>query len=189
MHTVTVDPISEAFAAVLGLPSWLVRKGHGSFITLEFGDPKLSVDKPRLLPTFIDGGPARTMIRSAHVQGAWHLWLSCCLWSLRLNGVELAQSESEDHTIGRALGILNGQALTSVEVDPRSASTTFAFDLGCVLATRPSPATTRDEEPAEQWMLFQPNGQVLTIRGDGRFSQHAGNAPPDDERWMPIPAS
>jgi hypothetical protein len=184
-----VNPISEAFGAVLGLPSWLVRKGHGSFITLELGDPDVSVEQPRLLPTFIDGGPERAMIRGAHVHGAWHLWIYACLWSLTVNAIELAHSESADQTIGRALRILNGQALVSVQVDPDSPRSTFTFDLGCVLTTRPSPAITPDEEPAEQWMLFQPNGRVLTIRSDGRYRHQAGNARPDDQRWMPIPAT
>ena len=183
-----MHPIFEAFGAMFGLPSWLVRKGHGSFITLEFGDPEVRVEEPRLLPIFIEGGPARTMIRSAHVHGQWHLWIYCCLWSLTLNAVELAHSESDDRTISRALGVLNGQALLSAEAAPLNGSSTFAFDLGCVLATRPSPAITPDDERAEQWMLFQPSGQVLTVRGDGQYSQHAGSAPPDDRRWAPIPA-
>ena len=106
---------------------------------------------------------------------------------MTLNAVELAHSESDDRTISRALGVLNGQALVSAEADPLNGSSTFTFDLGCVLATRPSPAITPDDEPAEQWMLFQPNGQVLTVRGDGQYSLHAGSAPADDRGWAPIP--
>jgi hypothetical protein len=172
---------------MFGLRSWLVRKGHGSFITLEFGDPEVRVDEARLLPIFIEGGPARTMIRSADVHGHWHLWMYSCLWSLTLDGFGLAHSESDDRTIGRALQVLNGQALMSVDADPRSGSSTFTFDLGCVLATRPAAPTTSHHDPEEQWMLFQPNGQVLAVRDDGRYSLHAGSAPPDEHRWAPIP--
>ncbi len=187
MHTVAVHPISEAFRAVLGLPSWLVRKGHGSFITLEFGEPQLRVDEPRLLPVFIDGGPPKAMVRGSHVFGQWHLWIYLCLWELKLETVELAHCESDDVTIARALAVLNGQALASVEVNPVNGSTAFTFDLGCFLVTRPAPADDSDGEPAEQWMLYQPLGEVLTLRSDGQYKLQAGNAPRDDSLWTPLP--
>ena len=83
--------------------------------------------------------------------------------------------------------MLNGQALTSVAVDPADGSSTFAFDLGCVLATHPAPDGAADDEPIEQWMLYQPSGQVLTVRGDGRYRAQAGDTPADGTLWAPIP--
>lgn len=182
-----MHPISDAFLPILGLPAWQVRKGHGSFITLEFGEPELTIEEPRVLPVLIDDAKARTMIRHVHVSGQWHLWIYCCAWSLTLDGAELAHCEADDTTIGRALRVLNGQALTSVEVEPADGGTTFAFDLGCALATRPLPDETPNGEPVEQWMLYQPSGAVLTVRGDGQYRLQPGNTPGDDGRWAPIP--
>lgn len=186
MHTVLVHPISEAFDPVLGLPSWDVKKGHGSFVTMQFGAPELRIEEPRSLPVFLGGAPTRTMIRSAQIYGQWYLWIYGCVWSLTLDTVELAHCESDDITMARALRVLNGQALTGIDVDEADGSSTFAFDLGCVLATHPARAEEPDDEPIGQWMLYQPSGQVLTVRGDGRYTSQAGSAPRDDSLWAPI---
>lgn len=155
---------------------------------MEFGEPRLTVEEPRPLPVFIDGGPPKAMVRYSHVSGQWHLWIYLCLWSLKLETLELAHCESDDVTIGRALAVLNGQALASVEVDPDNGSTAFAFDLGCLLVTRPAPADESDGGPAEQWMLYQPLGEVLTVRSDGQYKLQAGDHPSDDSLWSPLPA-
>jgi hypothetical protein len=35
------DPVAAAFQSVLGLPSWEVKRGHGSFLTMHFGSPEV----------------------------------------------------------------------------------------------------------------------------------------------------
>jgi hypothetical protein len=37
-----------------------------------------------------------------------------------------------------------------------------------------------------QWMLFEPNGWVLSYRADGWYSHHPGDGRPHDEEWMPV---
>ena len=104
-------------------------QGIGSFVTLEFGDPGVEISEPRLrrwLPR--EGEPEMFMERSVHVHGEWHLWIYCCLWSLSIEGRELAHCESDYITIARALGVLNRQALATVEADVDGGST-FSFDL------------------------------------------------------------
>jgi hypothetical protein len=126
-----MHPAEDAFAPLVGVPSWLVRKGNGSFVTLEFGEPKVVIGEPRMSRLSIDGAPPEAMRRSARVQGQWHLWIYCCRWSLSLDTTELAHNESDDITIERALHLLNGQAITAVTVSPADGSTKFTFDLGC----------------------------------------------------------
>jgi hypothetical protein len=181
-----VHPVEEALAPLVGLPSWLVQKGHGSFITFEFGQPEVDIHGPRMLPVFIEGAPPEAMRRCAHVHGQWHLWIHCCQWSLSLNGTQLAYDESDDVTINRALGVLNGQAITDVSMNPDDASTGFTFDLGCVLMTTPAPDDVYDFEPAEQWMLYQPSHEVLTVRSDGRYQLCQDDSSPDDSPWLPL---
>jgi hypothetical protein len=128
------------------------------------------------------------MQRSAHVCGDWALTITYCEWSVLLEGAPLAHCESSDTTIARALGVLNGQALSSVKVDPATAATTFTFDLGCVLATHAAPAGSYDDDgPEEQWILAQPNGMYLAVRADGAYSQQKGDSQ-DDPQWHPLPA-
>ncbi|MGV8849385.1 MAG: hypothetical protein ACOH16_07550 [Propionibacteriaceae bacterium] len=182
-----MSAITEAFAPIIGLPSWLVRKGHGSFVTLEFGEPQIEISEPHTSRLLIDGAPPEAMQRMASVHGHWHLWIYCCRWSLALGASRLAHHESDDVKMRRALHVLNGQAISSVAVDPVDASTTFTFDLGCVLATAPETSDVYGPEPVEQWMLYQPSGEVLTVRSDGMYGLEPGTTEPDDMRWLPLP--
>lgn len=172
---------------MLGLPSWLVKRGYGTFVTLEFGEPRLKISEPTLSRVLIDGAPPGAMRRYAIVRGQWHLWIYCCRWSLALDGTALADDESDDVTMMRALYVLNGQALTGVTVDPSDGSTRFAFDLGCVLTTTPAPADVYGAEPVEQWMLSQPSGDQLAVRSDGRYAIGTDPSDSDDLLWAPIP--
>ena len=178
--------VTDAFEPTLGRPSWLVRQGHGSFLTLEFGEPVLSVGTPRERPVFLgESLPPRLLCRDSYVRGTWHLWIYCCEWSLTVGRVEMAHSESDDTTMARSLGVLNGQALAQVEVDAQDGSTEFTFDLGCTLSTRPAPEGLYID-PVEQWMLFQPSGHVLSVRGDGTYNDSLGTAPEDEADWSPL---
>jgi hypothetical protein len=67
-----------------------------------------------------------------------------------LHGTALAHEESDDITISRALGVLNGQILTGASIEPGS-RTRFTFDLGCALASYPAPPGTYGPIPAQQW--------------------------------------
>ena len=185
-----MHPVSEALRPVLGRASWLVRHGHGSFVTMEFGQPHVDVGKPLMLPVDIAGAPARTLRRLASVHGQWHLWIYCCEWSLQLENAELAHSESDDTTMNRALAVLNGQELQTADIEAADGRTTFTFDLGCSLLTYPAPPGTYDSL-AEQWKLLSRSRgalTVLSIREDGKYSITDGNGKPGDQRWLPIAA-
>jgi hypothetical protein len=164
-RSIVIDILSE-FEPLLGFPAWKVQNGYGSFITMEFGEPMLRIDEARLRPVFIEGAPKETRQRLAIVRGTWHLWIYCCSWSLLLDGLQIAHNESEQLTMNRALHVLNGQRLSKVSVI-ETANTRFEFDLGCVLDTSPAAPGTYDDEPVEQWLLYQPSGRALSLRGDG----------------------
>jgi hypothetical protein len=117
----------QALARLAGLPSWLVEKGHGSFITLEFGQPELIIREPRMMHTMIEGAPSEAMRRLTSVRGQWHLMIDYCQWSLTLDGIPLADDESDDQRMHRALRVLNGQAITGISIDPVDATTRFSF--------------------------------------------------------------
>ena len=46
-----MNAVEAAFQPVLGLPCWGVQCGYGSFLTLEFGQPRLEVVEPRPVPS------------------------------------------------------------------------------------------------------------------------------------------
>jgi hypothetical protein len=53
-------------ARLAGLPSWGVKRGHSSFVTFEFGQPRLEIGKVHQSKSK-DFGPYRA--RSAYVSG------------------------------------------------------------------------------------------------------------------------
>jgi hypothetical protein len=183
-----VDPTREAFVPLYGTLCWHVRQGHGSFLTIEFGEPRLVVYPPREQLVAVTAGRRRRVPRRVvAVRGAWHLWLTYCAWTLRLHGERLATWTSRRRQIERAAAVLEGQALTGVVVDPHTVRTVFTFDLGGVLETRPAAAAAGDDGPAEQWALYEPSGNVLVLRADGCASRQPGNAPPEQAQWRPLP--
>ncbi|MGH1490669.1 MAG: hypothetical protein ACRBK7_14980 [Acidimicrobiales bacterium] len=142
-----------------------------SFLTLEFGEPQLQIDsEPRELTHHpVDGERFIVRRRLVQLHGEWHLWIYVCDWVLTVDGRELARSDSDDLTIHISLDVLNGQALSSVSVEPDSGSCVFRFDLGCVLSTMPSPVEDYGHDTVDQWIFFQPSGETLSFRSDRSF--------------------
>lgn len=153
---------------------------------MEFGEPHLQVDQVKEKRLRIEGAPERALGRVTRFGGSWHLWVYCCDWRLELDGVGLAHTESDETTVNRALGFLDGQKLREVRINPSNAATTFTFDLGCTLSTRPAPPGTYEDRPTEQWFLSERDGDVLTVREDGAFTHGPGSAKSADEIWRPL---
>ncbi|HYD51450.1 MAG TPA: hypothetical protein VEA99_02440 [Gemmatimonadaceae bacterium] len=174
------------FDPLIGLPAWMVRRGHGSFITMEFGEPHLQIGQVEEKRLHIAGAPERAAGRFTKFGGRWHLWVYCCDWHLELDGVELAHNETDDVTMNRALGFLDGQQLHEVHINPADAATTFTFDLGCILHTRPAPPGLYKDPPVEQWFLYEWDGDVLVVREDGTFTHGPGSLRSADEIWRPL---
>jgi hypothetical protein len=176
--------IAAEFQPLFGLHAWGASHGYGSLLTLEFGNPALRIHEPRTVQISLEGAPNKIENRVVKARGQWHLWIYCCEWSISLKGTQLAQNESDDARIERALRILNGQILTDVAVT-EVAQTTFDFDLGATLTTWPSPSDSYDGEDVEQWYLYEPNGEVLALRSDGYVSLGPGNRSEDEHDWFP----
>jgi hypothetical protein len=106
---------NRIWSAVWGHPAWSVKKGYGSFLTLEFGPPALRIREPRLASPDTSE-PVRELQgrRLVTVTGKWHLWIYCCNWSIALSGKEVARSESPDDDIAFGTQRLDGQKLLSV---------------------------------------------------------------------------
>lgn len=75
---------------------------------------------------------------------------------------------------------LDGQKLTHVDLDPRTGKTRFEFDLGGVLEARRFDRAF----DIELWLLYKPNGYVLSVRGDGQYNHEPGTS--HNENWKPI---
>ena len=167
--------IDELFQPLIGVPSWNVKKGYGSFLTFEFGNPSLSIREPR--DTLNSNPRVRQILarRCVTVRGRWHLWVYCCDWRISMGRESLAHNESTDEEIAAACIELDGQAIQNVTCESKIGRTHFHFDLGGVLETSPY-----DDELLEQWMLYLPDGNVYTYRSDGAASFGLGNRSEDE---------
>ena len=164
------QPLATFVRPMLGLNAWGVKQGHGSFLTFEFGQPKSEI-----------GGYRSGSRKSAHVRGQWHLWIYCCDWKVRQDGMQLASSEHDEKAIGRATAALNGRKLMCVSVLPESGRSSFTFDLGGSLETWPY----GDDATQEQWMIYN-ELEVFTFNAMGDYSCGPPTKPSDLQSWKPL---
>lgn len=133
-----IDKIKSKFNSLLGQKAWNVSLGVGSFLTLEFGKP---------LPK-----------KHGTVYGEWHLWIYCCVWRLEEAGKVLVASEDDRSKIQSAIVCLEGLSLQSIEIHPPIWDTVFTFENQVILRL-----FSIHSEEYEHWMLFVPDGNVLTL--------------------------
>ncbi len=154
--------LKNIFQPIIGEPAWLVRLGHGSFLTFEFGRAGIR----RIEPT------TRKKRRSISVHGEWHLWIYCCRWHVLDNAALLASSNSDQSQMSRAAHFLDGQILRSVSYIPDTMRCRFEFDLGGVLET-----WLNTDDPAEQWLLYHNQDDVWILNAANELE-----AAPYDEK-------
>ena len=170
--------IKRAFAPLRELPCWGVTKGHGTFLTFEFGSPHLVVREPQEVPSGASSRVRRILTRRSVLPlGEWHLWIYCCEWRV-WNQDRLVGDWSTRRRIARAAAFLNGQRLMSVAIAPRGVRTSFKFDLGGHLQTAPYNRT------GEQWLLYEPKGKVLVLRAGRAFSHELATGAEASVRWQ-----
>jgi hypothetical protein len=170
----------KVFKAILGKPCWDVKPGHGSFLTMEFGEPHLEVREPITTRKGVTA-KVREQLARRHVcaRGEWHFWIMYCDWEVRCKGKRVGDSSTETK-IRRAADFLDGQKLIRFSILPRTAQSIFVFDLGASLKTSPY------DKGSEQWMLFQPSKKVLVLRADGQYKYEPSETSSDEGTWRPI---
>ena len=107
--------LDEVVAQIVGRNAWQVGVGHGSFITMEFGEP--AIGKPP----------------SKRVHGEWHLWIYSCSWRIEKSGQFLAGCEDPRDVMTAALDHIEGRKLLSFNVNYTSLDAELCFDNGIIL--------------------------------------------------------
>ena len=156
--------LKEVFQKLRHHPGWNVKRGWGSFITFEFGNPYL--DKCKIYKrtrTRIGKNIYPIRSRPVHVKGEWYLWIECCAWYMWQDGRAIAHSNSPNDDIDRACYFLSGQKIRGIAVFPKTGKSIFSFELGGAILTRPYSANE------VQWMLYCPK-KILIYRSDGHFA-------------------
>jgi len=182
-----VTIVEQVFAPVYGKPCWYVREGHGSMLTMEFGAPHLEVREP--YPSQSSSAELRAMARrrAVHPRGEWHLWVYLGAWHYFMHGRKVGDWFTKGR-MRRALRSIDGQALSKVHVAPTDGRSVLEFDLGGRLEIEH--IRYRNDaagEFNELWHLYQPDGRVFSMRGDGRYAHAPGDSNPDEAIWMQLP--
>ncbi|MCI5045924.1 MAG: hypothetical protein MRY59_00360 [Aquisalinus sp.] len=164
------DVLTSYFQKLEGLPCWEFQQGFGSFLTLNFGHPFLSIR---------DGNPEaknpRMRKRSIVVLGKHHIWIEQCEWRVVKDGLELAWSESDRSVIGKALDQMDSQHLISISCDFQAGTANFSFEGGASLET-----IRYEDFKAEDaiWHLYS-GDYVISQLADGSLEHgHASSKTP-----------
>lgn len=156
-----MNVIENEFSKIYGIPAWNVKKGHGSFLTFEFGQPKLIISE------------RKSKKRDIFISGEWHFWVYCCDWKYYFEEKLVAHNESSNKLIEKATYSLDGQALKDVRISEKVS--TFVFDFGGKLEIKPN-ISYKEKDKTVQWMFFLPDENVYNLRADGKYSFHSSNS-------------
>jgi hypothetical protein len=163
LQSYPMDQIREFFTPFLGQLVWQVRRGHGSFLTMEFGMPHLSVREPmNASPDNSSKVKRNLQRRHVTITGDWHFWVQYGEWKISTNNGVLTSDDPSGSQSEECLRDLGGQRLVSVESGAREKSLAFNFDLDTTLEIWPS-----SQIPDDQWSLYNWNGDIVTCRNDG----------------------
>jgi len=157
--------LEEEFEKFYGKPSWNVHPGYSSVLTLNFGQPILKIEEPRIYK-----GKQKRFTR---VDGEWVLWIFGCDWKYLRDNYLIGHSESSKEEINSVTQDINGQApINVVFIEPAKAI--FHFDLGGRFETSPYLV---NGEKIDQWVLFDPFGYAIIFGSDGRIERKSANKP------------
>lgn len=164
--------VQEIFQPLMGLPVWHVRRGNGSFLTFEFGNPRLEIREPRIVSADVSERVRRSLQkRRVFVVGQWHLWIQYCDWDVITSSASVSSDESDMSKIDACLDDIDGQML--VEVNASGATCNLVFDLGGKVVLRPSSEFDDDD----QWTLHEAGQCIYAFQSDGTIIASPSESP------------
>jgi hypothetical protein len=129
-ETAPQDP-EDVFLPVIGQFAWLVKRGHGSFLTMEFGSPHLIVREPiTVSPNSLPQVSKRLAMRRVYVTGDFHFWMIEADWRLCVADDTVTSDDVDRARVDRCLDELDGQRLLSVTRADAPHACVLQFDQG-----------------------------------------------------------
>jgi hypothetical protein len=146
---------AELFRPLTGMLTWNCRRDHGSFLSLQFGAPHLSVREPITPSPGISARAAKLLARRrVSMHGDWCLLVLHCDWLLEIDGKEFHSNLDDLSVVDEYMAYLDGQRLVSAELIESGKAVTMKFDLGASLKLEPS-ADGDATDDDEQWAVYR----------------------------------
>jgi hypothetical protein len=154
--------IRELLQQLVGQLVWLAKRGHGTFITIEFGEPHLVVREPIKSKSEMPRVVRLLARRQVFIHGDLSLFIQDSRWSISTKDrtVGLDTSETE---VAEMLRDVDGQRVTAVNF--AEADTTLEFDLGATVRLGKSIFPTDARSPL--WSLTRFGSPGLSLLNDG----------------------
>jgi hypothetical protein len=161
-----MNQVFDLCKPLIGQLVWSVRKGLGTFLTMEFGLPHLAVREP-ISPMVAESGKVKRNLsrRRVFVEGDWHFWIQDTRWRLRTEGGVVDYNSDVSESVNECLLDLEGQRLLSLEMREDN-TIDLIFDLGGNLEVGGSLVGLSET----QWSLHHWQGTVTSFKADGTLT-------------------
>ncbi len=142
------EMIDRELSKILDLKLENISLGHGSFLTLDFGE-KIKIRKDSDL-----------------MRGEWHLWIYMCSWRIVKEGLILTASNDSQESICRKIQELTQLKLIDFEIVNEFLDVNLLFEKHITISL----FNCSTEEDSEHWMLFTPDYHALTVGPANKIS-------------------
>ena len=154
--------LREPLQQLVGQLVWSVKRGHGTFLTMEFGAPHLAVREPIQSKSDTPRVERQMARRRVSIRGDFSLFIQDSQWSIS-EGDQTVGPDSSEAIVGEALRQLDGQCASAVNFD--EAGTIIEFDLGGIVRLGKSIFPT--EPKSRLWSLTKFGTPGLVFLNDG----------------------
>ncbi len=141
--------VRSLFEKIKEMKARNVQLGHGSFLTIDFGEDILVKVK------------TRQGVKEFN-RGEWHLWVYMCVWRLDIGDEPFIGSDDKREIIKEKIVKLENKKLCNVEIVNKAFDVKLEFEDEITLFL-----FSFNTQEFEQWMLFTPDKKVMTA-GPGK---------------------
>lgn len=144
---------------LLGKKPEQVKLGHGSFLTIDFGE--------------------KTEKSPGKFESEWMIWIYCCQWEILDDSHNISvHCEDSPEDMALVLNQLQNSPLTELKYDPESFEISLGFANGFSIKLTPN-----DEyyEDAEYMMIYTPDNGVLAFGPHKTLNYYSATSSPADK--------
>src|SRR5687767_13366715 len=176
--------VETKFQELYGIVCWKVEWDRNLNLSMNFGQPSLSILEPRIVKSKYKKVNDSFKYRGVTLRGEWYFWVLNGYWKLSIENFDEVTGANSYKRKSMALARLDSQKLTQVSVNPETSATQLDFDLGASLSIR----RIDIKSDGDIWSLYQPNGYVLSVRADGKYYDDPGDTEYGKNDWKAIDA-